>query len=283
MSFFSRLSNGWSLAQASFSVIKKHQQLIIFPILSGFAFLVVIASFIGIIQFYYGFEMDRVIEESSALDYLITFVYYLISYFVIIFFNVGLAHCTKIYLEGGEPTVKAGFDFAKKRIPTIFAWSTLSATVGLILKFLEENAGFVGEILSGIIGVAWSIATYFVVPILAYEDIGPVQALKRSSLMMKEKWGESLGAAFSFGIISFLCILLIALPLGLLFGFFAHPLIGFAIGALAAFLIHSIISASEIVFITTIYQQINGGDQIDEFGSVDVDDLFKAKKKSRWV
>ena len=151
------------------------------------------------------------------------------GYFAIVFFNVGLVHCTRIYLQGGTPSFSEGVNFSMTRIPIILGWAILSATVGIVLKAIEENTGIFGTIVSRIVGLVWSVATFFVVPILAYEEVGPISALKRSGSLMKEKWGESIGASFSFGFFSFLGILLIALPVGFL-GFMINPIIGITLG-----------------------------------------------------
>jgi hypothetical protein len=278
MSFFSRLSAGWSMGMASLKVIRKNKQLVLFPIISGIALILVLASFLGLILIGKGTDFGGMIEESGPADYAITFLYYLVCYFVIVFFNVGLVHCTRIYLNGGSPSFSDGVKYSMGRLPVIMGWAVLSATVGLILKAIEENGGAVGSIISSIVGVAWSIVTFFVVPVLAYENIGPLQAVKRSGSIMKEKWGESLGAAFSFGILTFIGILIIALPIGIIFSLI-NPIVGIVMGVLAAFIIQSIVSAAEMVFIASVYHQVVEDKPVDEFGSVELDELFAKKEK----
>jgi hypothetical protein len=278
MGFFDRLSKGWRMGMASLKIIRKNKQLVLFPIISGAALILVIASFLGITYATFGGNLDQIAEQSSATDYAITFLYYLICYFVIVFFNVGLVHCTRIYLQGGKPSFADGVRFSMKRIPIILGWAVLSATVGLILKAIQENSGTVGNIIAGLIGVVWSIVTFFVVPVLAYEEVGPFEALKRSGKIMKEKWGESIGASFSFGIISLVGILLIALPLGFIFGMI-NPILGVSIGILAFFLIQSIVSSAEMVFIATVYHNVVEEQPIDVFDSELIDDLFVHKEK----
>ena len=280
MGVFDRIGKGWNLGMTSLKVIKKNKQLVLFPIISGVFLFVVIGSFLGLAYTKWGFEYFEMVQQGSPADYAIAFVFYLISYFVIIFFNVGLVHCTRIYLEGGEPNFRDGVQFSMKRIPIILGWSALSATVGLIIKAIQENSGTVGDIVASVIGIIWSIATFFVVPVLAYEEVGPFEALKRSGKIMKEKWGESIGASFSFGILSFLGVLLIALPVGFLLSLI-HPAVGITVGLLIVFFIQSIVSSAEMVFITTVYHQINGEIPIDnnDFDSEMLDDLFIKKKK----
>lgn len=278
MGFFDRLSKGWRMGIASLKIIQKNKQLVLFPIISGVALILVVASFVGITYASFGTDFDRIAQESTATDYVLTFLYYLIGYFVIVFFNVGLVHCTRIYLQGGEPNFADGVRFSMKRIPTILGWAVLSATVGLLLKAIQENSGVVGNILASIIGVVWSIVTFFVVPVLAYEEVGPFEALKRSGKIMKEKWGESIGASFSFGILSLVAILIIAVPLGFVFGMI-HPVLGFSIGILAVFLIQSVVSSAEMVFIATVYHSVVEEQPVDAFDSGLIDDLFVHKEK----
>lgn len=278
MGFFERLGNGWKMGISSLKVIKENKQLVLFPIISGVALIAVVASFVGVIYASYGTNFDQLVEQSSATDYALTFLYYLICYFIIVFFNVGLVHCTRIYLQGGKPSFGDGVRFALKRIPTILGWAVLSATVGLILKAIQENSGTVGNIISGIIGVVWSIVTFFVVPILAYEEVGPFEALKRSGKIMKEKWGESLGASFSFGILTLVGILIIALPVGVVFSLI-NPAVGIVMGVLTVFLIQSVVSSAEMVFIASVYHQVVEEEPVDDFDSGLIDNLFVHKEK----
>ncbi|WP_027419011.1 DUF6159 family protein [Crocinitomix catalasitica] len=281
MSVFDRIGKGWTLGITSLNVIKKNKQLVLFPIISGVFLVLVIGSFMGLAYSQMGFEAIERIEQGSVTDYAIAFVFYLIAYFIIIFFNVGLVHCTKIYLEGGTPKFSDGVKFSKTRITTILGWSALSATVGLIIKGIQENTGTIGNILSNIVGIIWSIATFFVVPVLAYEEVGPIEALKRSGAIMKEKWGESIGASFSFGILTFLGILLIALPVGFLLSYLIHPVLGIGTGILLVFFIQSIVSSAQMVFITTVYHQVADVSPIEnnDFNPEILDSLFVEKKK----
>ncbi|MFT5818954.1 MAG: hypothetical protein ACI8ZM_000175 [Crocinitomix sp.] len=278
MGFFDRLSKGWRMGIASLKIIQKNKQLVLFPIISLITLILVVASFAGITYASFGADLDQIAEKSSGTDYAITFLYYLVCYFVIVFFNVGLVHCTRIYLQGGKPNFGDGVRFSMKRIPIILGWAVLSATVGLLLRVIQENSGVFGNIIAGIIGVVWSIMTFFVVPVLAYEEVGPFEALKRSGKIMKEKWGESIGASFSFGILSLVAWLIIALPLGLIFGMI-NPMLGLSIGILAAFLIQSIVSSAEMVFIATVYHSVVEEQPVDAFDSGLIDDLFVHKEK----
>lgn len=201
MNIFDRLSNGWKISITSLKVLRANKQLIIFPILSGISLLLILGSFFTIVLAGAGWNMDQVQEsDRNAVGYLFLFLYYLVNYFVVVFFNMALIHCTHLYFKGEEVSVEAGIRFSMSRIGAIFGWSVFAATIGMILRLLSENFGTVGKIIIGLIGVVWSIATFFVVPVIAYENVGPIDAFKRSADMMRQKWGRKNWRRFQFWI-----------------------------------------------------------------------------------
>jgi hypothetical protein len=277
MSFFDKLSNGWKLAMNSFKVLRENKQLIIFPILSGISLVLVIGTFFTGVLAMYGWSFDALEQQNPVISYLILFAFYIVNYFIIVFFNMALVHCTRLYFRGEEVTVAKGLKFSMTRLGAIFSWAVFAAVVGTILKAIQENSGLLGKIITGIIGIVWSVATFFVVPIIAYENLGPIDAFKRSSSMMKAKWGESLAGNFSFGLIQFLGMLLVAVPLFFLGGMI-DPLLGIALAFAGAFIVMAIVSAAETIFVSAVYHNINN-DPVTHFTQQMIDDLFEEKKK----
>lgn len=212
MSFFERLSNGWKIAMSSFKVLKENKQLIVFPILSGISLILLTGLLTVGVLAAFGWDFDR-IEGDGITKYIIAFCFYLVNYFVVVFFNMALIHCSRLYFKGEEVTIEKGLKFSMSRIGVIFSWAVFAATVGTILKAIQDNSGILGKIITGIIGVVWNIAVFFVVPVIAYEGLGPIAAFKRSSQLMKQKWGESLAGTFSLGLVNFVGILIVAIPL----------------------------------------------------------------------
>ncbi|HYC29120.1 MAG TPA: DUF6159 family protein, partial [Chitinophagaceae bacterium] len=209
MSFFDRLSNGWTISMNSFKVLKANKQLVIFPILSGISMLLILASFVTVVLAAVGWDVDAIGDPGQTGSILLIFLYYLVNYFIVVFFNMALIHCTHLYFKGEQPTIGQGIRFSLSRIGFIFGWAMVAATVGTILRLIAEELGLLGKIVISLIGVVWSVATFFVVPVIAYENVGPIDAIKRSSQLMKEKWGESLGAGFSFGLVRLIAFLVI--------------------------------------------------------------------------
>ena len=275
MNLFTRLSNGWAISLNSFAVLKENRQLILFPILSGISMVLVISSFVVVLFASSGWDIDAVRDQSTVARYGLLFLYYLINYFVIVFFNTALIHCTHLYFQGEKPTIGQGLRFSLQRIGAILSWAIFAATIGMILRLIQERLGSIGKIITGLIGIVWSIATFFVVPIIAYENLGPLSALKRSATMMKDKWGESLGATFSFGIIQLLGVFLLVIP-SFLLGWLIHPIVGIIIFALGLFAILTVMSAAKVIFVSAVYHQING-DPVKHFNQQLADNLFVEK------
>lgn len=275
MGFVDRLSNGWKLSMSSFSVIRKHKKLLVFPILSGLSLVLVMGSFLLVFFASMGWNIENIDPERNGTNYLFIFIYYLVNYFVIVFFNMALVHCARLYFNGEEPSVSAGLAFSMSKIGAIFSWAVFAATVGTILRAIQENSGTIGRIITGIIGIVWSIATFFVVPVIAYENLGPIDAFKRSSEIMRNKWGERIGAGFSFVVVQILALLLIVVPLfflGSLINFFA----GLILAVLGALLISAVMSAAKTIFISAVYHKINNM-PVKDFDDETLDGLFYQK------
>jgi Family of unknown function (DUF6159) len=202
-----KFSYSWSLMSASFNVLKNDKRLIIFPLLSGICCLVVLASFTGG-AFVSGHLHAPQNQTEQIIQWITLFGFYFANYFIITFFNVGVVAFAVSRMAGGEPTISGAFREAFNRIHLIAAWAFLAATVGIILRVIGERSGKLGKIITSILGSAWSILTFLVVPVLVMEDKGPIEAFKSSASLLKKTWGERIIGNFSFGLI----FLLLTLP-----------------------------------------------------------------------
>jgi hypothetical protein len=238
-----RISRGWELVKESWSVLKQDKELMLFPMLSSIACILVAVSFA--IPFIFVPDLTRLVMEqkdhqvhvannSRVLGYVLGFAFYFVNYFVIVFFNVALVSCALARFKGGNPTVGDGIQAAVQRLPQIFAWSLLAATVGMALRMLEERLSFLGKFVIGLVGLVWTMAIYFVVPVLAAERVGPLEAVKRSSKILMKTWGESLVGNISMGMISLLFSLpgIAVIVIGMVFGAALNSIVvGILIGA----------------------------------------------------
>jgi hypothetical protein len=198
---FDRFSRSWALAKASASVLKSDKELLLFPVISTVATLIVIATF-AIPVFALNLFANG---EADPLAFVLGFLFYVTQYFVIFFFNTALVGAAMIRLEGGDPTVRDGLNIAMSRIGPILGYAAIAATVGMILNALKERAGFLGDMVINLVGAAWTVATAMVVPVLVAQNVGPVDAIKESVSLLKKTWGENIlgnaGIGLAFGLV----------------------------------------------------------------------------------
>lgn len=183
---------------------------------------------------------------------LLLFLFYVANYTVIVYFNVAFAHIALSRLTGGKANLTDGLALARSRIFAIIQWAILASIVGMVLKSVRDRSG-PGQWIASFLGYAWNLATYFVMPLLALEDISPGEALYRSADLFREKWGEIITAQFSFSLLFYV----FASP-ALAFFFFAGLLgqtFGFVAIAAMAYLwfLSLIIFSTEQVFIAALY------------------------------
>jgi hypothetical protein len=208
-----RIRGAWLLAKQSWRVLMLDKELLVFPLMSGIACLMVLATF-----FVGALATGRANADEATGDataWVLGFIYYFVNYFVIVYFNAALVACAMSRFQGGDPTVADGLRAATARLPQILAWVLLAATVGIILRMLQERFQLLGRIVIALLGAVWTIATYFIVPVLVVERLGPFDAVKRSATLMKQTWGESLvshvGIGAATGLITFLGVLVIGI------------------------------------------------------------------------
>ena len=188
---FARLSRSWSLIKASAGVLAQDKELLVFPLLSAICTLLVVAAFVLPALGLRALDGVRSGGVSVAM-YVLGFLFYLVQYFVIFFFNSALVGAALIRLDGGDPTLRDGLRIASSKWVSILGYAAIAATVGLILRSLQERAGWLGRIVVGFLGVAWTVASFLVVPVLVSRDVGPLDAIKESALLLKKTWGENL-------------------------------------------------------------------------------------------
>jgi hypothetical protein len=201
---FGKISYTWSVMGESMRILRKDKEMLLFPLLSGIACLLVTASFAIPIFMGHGFQSETDQSSGNALYYVVGFLFYFCTYFIITFFNAALIACAVKRLRGGDPTFSEGISEALARVHLIFGWALLAATVGMILRIIQDRGGKLGQFIAGLLGFAWTLLSYLAVPVLVVENKGPFAALKESASLLRKTWGEQLIGNFSFGGLFFL-------------------------------------------------------------------------------
>ncbi|MGB1288751.1 MAG: DUF6159 family protein, partial [Aggregatilineales bacterium] len=202
---FSKFGNSWQLVKASWAVLKSDKELVWFPIISSITmiivtifFLIPIGAILSAVGFFTGTYDGAGME---IIGFIFTFFFYLVTSIIVIFFNTALIGAAMIRLDGGDPSLADGFNIARSRLGTIVGYALITATVGMILRMIEERLGFLGQIISWLGGLAWGMATFLVVPVLVVNDVTPIEAIKRSASLLRETWGEQVIGSFGIGTI----------------------------------------------------------------------------------
>jgi len=235
----------------SFRVLGRDKQLVLFPVLSAIAALMISAPFAIAL---FRREGPLVWNANTAA---ILFLWYLCANFAIVFFNCALAACAQVFFNGGVPSLGQGIGQAAGRAPAILAWAAVASTVGVFLRWLDDRAGLIGRIVIGLIGIGWSMATYLIVPVLVLEDRGVLESIRRSGELLRKTWGEQLIAGITF----FWAGLLAAIP-GIVIGVIGMngfwPLIPVAALYFAA--LAATVSAARQVFNVALYRYATTGE-----------------------
>jgi hypothetical protein len=286
-----RFSRSWMITKLTFNVINKDRELLAFALLSFifsslFAVAMIFPTIVPTLM-ENGFKK----ESLEIYQYGILFVTYFGLAFIATFFNVCVVYTTKIRFEGGNATFGESLNFAMSRIGIIAQWSLLSATVGLVMRLLHEAASrlpkigeIIVKILVSLMGMAWSIMTIFVVPVLVYEGLAPVPAIKKSLEIIKRTWGESLIKSIGLGLIQMVVFFIILAGAGGI-TYLLHAsigvtglLIGVSIGILAFLLTGLIFSVASTIFNTALYVYANNQIVASGFDEDTMKSAFKQKE-----
>jgi hypothetical protein len=234
-------------------------------------------------------ESGEVGQGQAVFGLILAFIFYFLMYTVIIFSNTALVGATLMRLNGEDPTVRDGFRIASERIGTILGYAGISATVGVILSIIRgDEDNFVGQIAASILGTAWNIITFLVIPVLVVENISPIDAIKRSGGLLRKTWGEQLVGTFSinaiFGLITFAVILFVGVPMFMLAGSTSSVVVIFVAVAIVVLLVMAISllgAALNGVFQAALYKYATEGEVVSEFQGGLVSDAFQQKGHAR--
>jgi hypothetical protein len=261
-----RFGRSWELVKLCWGVLQQDKELVVFPIVSAIAVIIVTATFVapGVVSGYWsGFGGDQGVPISF---WVLLALFYLVEYLVVIFFNAALVSAALVRLKGGDPTLGDGLRGAWSHIGAILGWAAISATVGLVLQALRERGGFAGAIVAALGGMAWNVITFLVIPVLVVEGVSPIEGIKRSASLLKKTWGEQIignaGIGLVFGLMC-LAIAAVGIFLGAVVINAGVPAVGVAIIVVTvlAIVVVAMLSATlRGIYSAALYQYAVGGD-----------------------
>jgi hypothetical protein len=277
----SRIANSWNLVKASWAVLRADKELIVFPIIAFVGSIIVMITFI--VPMALARLFDNATGGNQVTYVIVAFLFYVVLYTITIFANSALVGAAMIRLKGGDPTVRDGLRIAMQHFGSILGYALISATVGMILRWLSER-GLLGRIVSSLFGLAWNIATYLVVPILVVEGIGPIEAVKRSGALLKKTWGEQIAGNLGIGVVFMLITFglfivfvpaIIAVATTKSIGLVIFAVIVFVLVLIGLGLIGSALNG---IYTAAVYRYATEGDTGSYFDTTMVQNAFRPKK-----
>lgn len=261
------ITRAWRLATIAWSVILADKELIFYPVLSGVTLILLFS--VMIVPFY-------LVElfGSTGLTMLLGFVFYLCAHIIIHFFNSALVSSALVRLKGGDPTLKTGFRIALRRFVLILKWSLVAATIGILLNFIKQRAGWMGSLFGGFLEIGWNIISYFVIPVMVVEGIQPMDAITRSKNLIKKTWGEQLTATFGFGMLSFLLAVPAIFIFLILIPFFSTPMFPMLIMFAYLMGVMLVMTTMSGIFQAALYLFAREGKITGYFDESDIRDAF---------
>lgn len=280
-----RLRRGWHLTKESWAIVQRDRSLLIFPIVAGVTGLLAAAIFIAAGAGLY----SATDSEIAVIPIAVVGAYVLIA--LSIFCNVALSACAARSLEGHDTTAGEGFSAARERFGVILGWAGVQLVVGALISavqaLLREGAGaLVGAIIGGLANLAWNVATFFVIPVIALEGLAPRAALKRSLSVIRERWGEGVAGTFAIGGLVFVFAFLPGAALvagGVALSSSAPALtIAMVFLGVAIFLIGALVqTALMAIFKVALYRFATEDRVVGSFAREDLESAFTARRGLR--
>ncbi len=270
------------MLKASATVLRLDTELLIFPLLSTLAVILITVTLAAPIVFFGGPEALEVLDDPGYLAYSGGFVFYLVLYTIVFFFNAGLVGATLIRLDGGDPTVSDGMNIAIKKLPAILGYAVIAATVGMVLRAIEERVGALGRIIVGFLGMSWTLATYLTVPVLVTRDVGAIDAVKESADVFKRTWGEQVVGNAGIGLATLIVILVMtatAVPLVIFVASINAALAApMWISLVVGYVFVGLLSAAlKGIYSAALYRYATTGDAGEHFNAAMMDQAFRPK------
>ncbi len=275
-----RLQTSWAIAKRSWAVLKSDKSLAWFPVLSAIGSLIVIGVLGGLIALM-GIDSSSTGDSLQPIGWVLIVLTYLALAMVQTYFLAALVAGADMRLRGNDSTVRSALDIANSRLHRLLPWAIVTATVTMILQAIEERFGIVGRIVAGLVGLAWNLVTFLVVPILVLEDLAVRPALTRSKDLFKKTWGENVIGQGGLGLVGMLAALpgVLLILAGVALGTAGLVVLG-AVGVVWILVASVVISALSGIYRTALYHFAAHGRVPGDFSDIDFHDAFRPRKTS---
>ncbi len=258
--------------RSSFELLMANRKILWLPLFSGVSSMLVTFAIAGpwllSLHGMWGLRQDLVIFIAAA-----------VGSTPAIFFNVAITYAASEQIEGRMVCMSEALRFAWARRSLIARWALFSGIVGLVLRVIENRVGILSKVIGVLGALSWTVAVFFVIPVVTFEGLGSKKAIERSSRILRDNFGTVTRSALAFGGVfvsaSFVCIgIIVAGALTI----FANRDLGFAILAIGfvAVVCLGAVSGAASAYLRTILYRHATGKSVPNFG-IDLWTIFQKK------
>lgn len=178
----------------SFEVIRTYPKLMVFPFIAG------VASLIFFVAIFFPLVFAGLL--TNGLEFVVVFLLYVGTTFISTYFAAALVYGANKALHGENPHLFECVMAVRDQLWPILVWSVIAGTVSLLLRMAEDRNNLLAAILQAVFATAWSIMTFFIVPVIVFEDVTVKSMFKRSGSVFLDTWGETLGSGFGITLVT---------------------------------------------------------------------------------
>lgn len=185
------------LAKKSLVIIFQKKSLLILPFVSSllilFLLLIVLMPLFKIEA--QAWELQSISISQYFLFFGIILGFFFVAHFISLFFTLAITASIAGLVNNEHTSVWLGFKTGLKNFLAIALWALLMGTVGIVIRFLEywvDSWATFKIAKKSLAELGWMKATFFVIPILAFETQNAITAITKSTMLVKETWGAPL-------------------------------------------------------------------------------------------
>lgn len=272
-----RIGNAWRIAKASWAVLAKDRELAVIPVVAGVGSLFAFAALAG--PGYLLLGGSDAVETSNVALWLVVAAATVAATWVSAIGQAAVVAGAGQRMDGSDPTLTTAYATARTRIGRLLGWAALATVVSMVLDQIEQRLGVLGRVVSWIGGVAFAVMSFLALPVIVFEDVGAIEAFKRSSRMLKGTWGEQVTFSFGLGLLGFVAALpAVVVGVGLAAtGILPLVVLGVAAAVVWVVLVVAITSALSAVFKTALYRWAKGLPVDPAFDADELSGAFRAR------
>ena len=234
-------ATSWQLFKSCVDFLKANKDLMALPIISLLSSLVMMVLLLG--GGIFELSMAKHYDSHFAVGIVLLGIAYFALSFLTIFFNATLIVCAATRLKGEAMTLRQAFGTTSKRIPSLIGWCLVSSVIGLLINALERSHNILETIVAFVIGFSRALCSYFVLPIMVLENMGPIAALKHSVRKFRRNW-RRVGSVQMIFLLFFMAVIAGVAAASQLIGYFpvipVPVIIGVCVLAYLAFMAFSV-------------------------------------------